>query len=134
MKLPVYASNELFGSAALLGGVGLSFPSATLGFGRLVRPFHLVLSFQTPAVVRQTRGTFTLSSVRLHHCALCLRFFCLKFRVRLLVRSKTGCFPSPLLPPWPSWSKNSSPESHLPNPSSSPKPSSTTNWAPSATK
>src|SRR5208283_5422658 len=28
---------------------GFSFPSATLGFGRLVRPFHLVLSFQTLA-------------------------------------------------------------------------------------
>jgi hypothetical protein len=45
MNLPVYASHESFGSAALLGGVGLSFPSATLGFGWLVRPFHLVLSF-----------------------------------------------------------------------------------------
>jgi len=43
MNLPVYASNESFGSAALWGSVCLSFPSATLGFGRLVRPFHLVL-------------------------------------------------------------------------------------------
>src|SRR5436309_13480200 len=42
MNLPVYASNESFGSAALRSCVCLSFPSATLGFGRLVRPFQLV--------------------------------------------------------------------------------------------
>ena len=70
-NLPVYASNGLFGPAAFLGGGCLSFPSATLGFGWLVRPFHLVLSFSIPAASRQTRGTSTLQTVRLHHCALC---------------------------------------------------------------
>lgn len=45
MNLPVYASSELFGSTALLDCACLSFPLATLGFGWLVRPLHLVLSF-----------------------------------------------------------------------------------------
>ena len=44
MLVPVYASEELFGCGSLFRGLGLSFPSATLGLGRLVRPSHPGLS------------------------------------------------------------------------------------------
>ena len=44
-KFPVYASQALFGLKEPEVDSGLSFLRATLGFGRLVRPFHSVLSF-----------------------------------------------------------------------------------------
>ena len=45
VKFPVYASLASFGLEEPEVHYGLSFVRATLGFGRLVRPFHSVLSF-----------------------------------------------------------------------------------------
>jgi hypothetical protein len=75
---PFEPHEELFGCGSRLGGLGLSFPSATLGLGRLARPpprsfapghcscFRVVVQVQSG-------GTFTLGVAQLHlwRCVSC---------------------------------------------------------------
>lgn len=66
MKFPVYASLPSLGPGIPEVHRFLSFGRATLGFGRLVRPFHSVLSFRTLTASPSGLEDFHLQSIRLH--------------------------------------------------------------------
>jgi len=66
MKFPVYASLPSFGPGIPEVHRFLSFGRATLGFGRLVRPFHSVLSFRSLTASPSGLEDFHLQSIRLH--------------------------------------------------------------------
>ena len=66
MRFPVYASLPSLGPGIPEVHRFLSFGRATLGFGRLVRPFHSVLSFRTLTASPSGLEDFHLQSIRLH--------------------------------------------------------------------